>query len=57
MPMLLPMLLQMINVLADFKYGVTRWIIAHANVGVAWLFNVSCSQLRSGDAGHDASHG
>ena len=28
------------NLLANVKYGVTRWIIAHANIGVAWLYNV-----------------
>mmetsp|Transcript_13128 Transcript_13128/g.35103 ORF Transcript_13128/g.35103 Transcript_13128/m.35103 type:complete len:785 (-) Transcript_13128:79-2433(-) len=30
-----------INLLANIKYGVTRWIIAHANIGVAWLYNVT----------------
>lgn len=32
--------LQFINLLVEFKYGVTRWLIAHANMGIAWLFNV-----------------
>ncbi|EFJ51659.1 hypothetical protein VOLCADRAFT_56749, partial [Volvox carteri f. nagariensis] len=33
----------MIGVLAGFKYGVTRWLLLHTNVAVAWLFNVVVS--------------
>ena len=35
----------MINALANFKYGTTRWIIGHTNMGVAWLFNCTISLL------------
>lgn len=31
---------QLIGLLAGFKYGVTRWLVKHTNLGVAWLFNV-----------------
>ena len=34
-----------INVLADFKFSQTRWIIGHSNVALAWLFNISISLL------------
>ena len=33
----------LIGVMAEFKYGVTRWLILHANMAVAWLFNVTAS--------------
>ena len=35
--------MQIIHVLADFKYGTTRWIIAHADMGLAWIFNIVVS--------------
>ncbi|KAG1669629.1 hypothetical protein FOA52_010789 [Chlamydomonas sp. UWO 241] len=38
-------LLSIINGVADWKYGTTRWLIGHANMGVAWLFNVTVSTL------------
>jgi hypothetical protein len=31
--------LQLIEVLAFFKYGATRLLISHTNMFVAWLFN------------------
>eukprot|EP00879_Flechtneria_rotunda_P014208 GHRR01014845.1.p1 GENE.GHRR01014845.1~~GHRR01014845.1.p1 ORF type:complete len:327 (+),score=70.66 GHRR01014845.1:591-1571(+) len=34
-----------IGVLAEFKYGVTRWLLLHTNLGVAWLFNTVVSLL------------
>lgn len=30
---------QVIGILAFFKYGATRFLIGHTNMGVAWLFN------------------
>ncbi|KAG2489363.1 hypothetical protein HYH03_012193 [Edaphochlamys debaryana] len=33
----------LIALLAGFKYGITRWLLGHTNVGVAWLFNVTVS--------------
>jgi hypothetical protein len=36
-------LLQVINVLAEFKYGITRWLLLHTNLFVAWLFNTVVS--------------
>ncbi|KAG2428222.1 hypothetical protein HXX76_011901 [Chlamydomonas incerta] len=33
----------LISFFAGFKYGVTRWLLGHTNVGVAWLFNVIVS--------------
>ncbi|PNW78323.1 hypothetical protein CHLRE_09g402051v5 [Chlamydomonas reinhardtii] len=33
----------LISFFAGFKYGVTRWLLGHTNVGVAWLFNVVVS--------------
>lgn len=36
---------QVIGVLADFKYGVTRWLLLHTNLFVAWLFNSVISLL------------
>jgi chloride channel 7 len=38
-------LLQVIAVLAEFKYGVTRWLLLHSNLFVAWLFNTVVSLL------------
>lgn len=35
--------MQLINALADFKYSITRRLILHTNMGVAWLFNTSYS--------------
>jgi hypothetical protein len=32
-----------INVLAEFKYGITRWLLLHTNLFVAWLFNTIVS--------------
>jgi len=29
--------------MAGFKYGVTRWLILHTNMVVAWLFNTTAS--------------
>jgi hypothetical protein len=34
---------QLIGVMAGFKYGVTRWLILHTNMAVAWLFNTTTS--------------
>lgn len=34
---------QLIGVMAGFKYGVTRWLILHTNMVVAWMFNVTAS--------------
>jgi chloride channel 7 len=36
-------LLQVINALAEFKYGITRWLLLHTNLFVAWLFNTLVS--------------
>jgi H+/Cl- antiporter ClcA len=36
---------QLIGALAEFKYGVTRWLLLHTNLGVAWLFNTAFSLL------------
>lgn len=35
----------MIGGLAEFKYGVTRWLLLHTNLFVAWLFNTVVSLL------------
>ncbi|WIA10530.1 hypothetical protein OEZ86_000660 [Tetradesmus obliquus] len=32
-----------INALAEFKYGITRWLLLHTNLFVAWLFNTTVS--------------
>ena len=45
---------QLISFFAGFKYGVTRWLLGHTNVGVAWLFNVS---TRGAGAGAEAEAG
>uniref|UniRef100_A0A7R9VET4 Chloride channel protein n=1 Tax=Chlamydomonas euryale TaxID=1486919 RepID=A0A7R9VET4_9CHLO len=37
------LLYSLINLLANFKFGTTRWLIGHTNMGVAWLFNVLVS--------------
>ncbi|KAF8068428.1 clcD [Scenedesmus sp. PABB004] len=34
---------QVIDALAEFKYGVTRWLLLHTDLGVAWLFNTLLS--------------
>lgn len=36
---------QLIGALSEFKYGVTRWLLLHTNLGVAWLFNTAFSLL------------
>jgi hypothetical protein len=45
-------LVQLIHILARFKYGGTRWLIAHVNMGVAWVFNmvVSCGLVAAASA-------
>lgn len=44
--MLLPVAgCQLIGALSEFKYGVTRWLLLHTNLGVAWLFNTAFSLL------------
>lgn len=35
--------MQVINALAEFKYGITRWLLLHTNLFVAWLFNTTVS--------------
>jgi hypothetical protein len=37
--------LQLIGALAEFKFGVTRWLLLHTNLFVAWLFNTVVSLL------------
>lgn len=37
--------LQVIGFVAEFKYGVTRWLLLHTNLFVAWLFNTVVSLL------------
>jgi hypothetical protein len=32
---------QLIGALSEFKYGVTRWLLLHTNLGVGWLFNTA----------------
>lgn len=41
-PPLLPPI-QIINTLAEAKFGVSRWLIGHTNMGVAWVFNMCFS--------------
>jgi len=36
---------QLIGALSEFKFGVTRWLLLHTNLGVAWLFNTAFSLL------------
>lgn len=36
---------QLIGALSEFKFGVTRWLLLHTNLGLAWLFNTSFSLL------------
>lgn len=36
---------QLIGALAEFKFGITRWLLLHTNLGVAWLFNTTFSLL------------
>lgn len=31
--------------LAEFKFGASRWLILHTNMGVAWLFALTFSLL------------
>lgn len=35
----------LIGALSEFKFGVTRWLLLHTNLGVAWLFNTAFSLL------------
>ena len=37
--------MQVIGFFAEFKYGVTRWLLLHTNLFVAWLFNTVVSLL------------
>ncbi|MEW5318605.1 MAG: hypothetical protein WDW38_009815 [Sanguina aurantia] len=43
MGLLAHLLYMVIHALATFKYGVTRWLIGHTNMGLAWLFNTVVS--------------